>query len=137
MSVGEQRAVSKKVLFPEESYRIKGACIAVHEQPGCGFLEKVYENALAHELRKRGSVVRQRCSFQVFYDSALVGDYVANRVIDGRFIVEVKAVERDNSAHRAQLISYRKASGLPLGFLVNLGRQRFDFERVVYAREPS
>ncbi len=124
----------KDLLFPQESYDIKAACIAVHEGLGCGFLEKVYENALVHELRKRGFKVQQQAALQVFYDRVLVGDHVVDILVDERFIVEVKATERDNPLFKAQLISYLKAAGLPLGFLVNFGKQHFDFERVVFTK---
>ncbi len=121
-------------MFPEESYRIKGACIAVHNALGCGFLEKVYENALAHELVRQGFNVRQQAALQVFYDRVLVGDYVADLLVDDQFIIEVKATERDNPLHQAQLINYLKAAGLPLGFLVNFGKARLEFKRVVFTK---
>ncbi len=123
-----------KLLFPEESYRIKAACIAVHAELGCGFLEKVYEKALAHELRRRGFRVREQAAFQVFYDRTLVGDYVVDLLVDGKFIIEIKATEQPHPVHKAQLINYLKASGLTLGFPVNFGRQYFEFERVVFTK---
>jgi len=124
----------KDLLFPEESYEIKGACIAVHDALGSGFLEKVYENALVHELRKRGFQVKQQAAFQVFYDGVLMGDYVADLLVDEKFIIEIKATESDSRLHKAQLINYLKASGVPLGFLVNFGKEYFDFERVVFTK---
>ena len=124
----------KDLLCPKESYEIKAACIAVHRALGCGFLEKAYENSLAHELRKRGFKVQQQTALQVFYDRMLVGDFVIDLLVDGKFVVEIKATERDNPLFKAQLINYLKAAGLPLGFLVNFGRQRFDFDRVVFTK---
>ncbi len=124
----------KDLLFPEESYRVKAACIAVHKALGCGFLEKVYENALAHQLRTSGFKVQQQAALQVFYDRVLVGDFVVDLLLEEKFIVEVKAAERDNPLHKAQLINYLKAAGLPLGFLVNFGKQHFEFERVVFTK---
>lgn len=124
----------KDLLFPKESYEIKSACIAVHKALGCGFLEKVYENALAHEFRKRGFKVQQQAALQVFYDRVLVGDFVVDLLLDDRFVIEVKAAERDNPLFKAQLINYLKASGVPLGFLVNFGKEHFDFERVVFTK---
>lgn len=106
----------KDLLYPKESYEIKNACIAVHKALGCGFLEKVYESALAHELRKRGFSVQQQAALQVFYDRVLVGDFVVDLLVDDQFIIEVKATERDNPLFKAQPINYLKAAGLPLGF---------------------
>jgi GxxExxY protein len=134
MENGKAKVRRKDLLFPKESYDIKAACIAVHEALGCGFLEKVYENALAHELRKRGFRVRQQTAFQAYYDRVLVGDFVVDLLVDEKFIIEIKAVERDNPLHKAQLINYLKAAGLPLGFLVNFGKEFFDFQRVVFTK---
>ena len=134
MAESLEHPVREDLLFPEESYRIKGACIAVHEGLGCGFLEKVYENALAHELREAGFKVQQQAALQVFYDRVLVGDFVVDLLVDERFIVEVKATERDHPLHKAQLINYLKAARLPLGFLVNFGKEFFGFDRVVFTK---
>ena len=124
----------RDLLFPKESYEIKAACIAIHKALGCGFLEKVYENALAYELKKHGFRVQQQAAMQVFYDRLLVGDFVADLLVDDKFIIEVKATERDHPLHKAQVINYLKAAGLPLGFLVNFGKEHFTFERVVFTK---
>jgi GxxExxY protein len=126
------RVASPDLLFPEESYRIKGACLAVHNKLGCGFLEKVYENAVAIELRKSGFSVRQQVPVKVHYDGIVVGDYVMDLMIDEKFIVEVKATEADNLLFKAQLINYLKATGHPLGFLVNFGMRSIYFKRVLF-----
>ena len=122
------------LLFPEESYRIKAACIAVHERLGCGFLEKVYENALSYELRKAGFHVQQQAAIQVFYERVLVGDFLIDLLVDEKIVIEIKATEATHPIYRAQLINYLKASGLTLGFLVNFGKDYFDFDRVVYTK---
>lgn len=124
----------QELLFPKESYEIKGACLAVHNGLGCGFLEKVYENALVHELRKRGHDVKPQHPLQVFYDRLLVGDYTVDLLVDDKFIIELKATEKDNPLFKAQLINYLKATGLPLGFLVNFGGTSLVFERVVFTK---
>lgn len=134
--MGKQKSNSTRqdVLFSEESYEIKAACLAVHEALGCGFLEKVYENALTHELRKHGFTANQQVAYQVFYDGLLMGDYVADMVIDDKIIIEVKASEKDTPIHKAQLINYLKASGIQLGILVNFGLKFFSFERVIFTK---
>ena len=132
---GDGRTIRRRdLLYPEESYRIKAACIAVHRELGCGFLEKVYENALAVELRQGGFEVQQQSALQVFYRRVLVGDFVVDLVVDERFIIEIKATEKDHPLHKAQLINYLKAANLPLGFLVNFGKEHFTFERVVFTK---
>ena len=134
MPEGNRKTRRRDLLFPAESYEIKGACIAVKEALGCGFLEKVYENALSHELKKRGFKVRQQAPIHVVYDGVVVGDYFVDILVDEKFIIEVKATEMDNPLYKAQLINYLKASGLPLGFLLNFGKEFFDFERVVFTK---
>lgn len=135
--VEKESEPSPRLLYPKESYEIKAACIAVHEQLGCGFLERVYENALAHELRKRGFDVRQQWPVQVHYDGVVVGDFVLDMLVNELFVLEVKATEHDNPVAAAQLINYLKATGLPLGFLINFGKMFFDFKRYVLTKDKG
>lgn len=132
---GEAKIRKFDLLFPEESYRIKGACLRVHNELGCGFLEKVYENALAIELQKQGLTVRQQVPVQVKYEGKPVGDYVIDLLADEKFIVEVKATEADHAVYKAQLINYLRATGFELGFLVNFGMKSLDFRRVVFTKK--
>src|SRR5256885_7896345 len=71
---------------------------------GCGFLEKVYENALVHELRKRGFDVKQRVAIPVFYDGVVVGDYTADIIVNGTVLLELKAVRAFDDVHSAQCL---------------------------------
>ncbi len=128
------RARMADILYPQESYEIKAACIEVHKALGCGFLEKIYENALAHELTKRGFKVRQQAPLSVFYDGLLMGEYAVDILVNDTFIIEIKTSEKDNPAYRAQVINYLKASGRPLGFLVNFGKPFFDFKRIIFTK---
>lgn len=129
-----RRVVRPGLLYPQESYRIKGACLAVHQALGCGFLEKVYENALVHELVKAGFEVGQQVPLKVRYDRQVVGDFFIDLLVDGKFILEVKATSTDHPVHKAQLINYLKAADFPLGFLVNFGQESLSFERVVLTK---
>ncbi len=97
---------------------------------GCGFLEKVYENALAHELRKAGLSVAQQYGIKVRYDDIIVGEYTADLLVDGAVVVELKAVKALDSIHTAQCINYLKASGLQLCLLLNFGKPRVEVHRV-------
>ena len=97
---------------------------------GVGFLEKVYENALCWELRKRGWGLVQQGPISVVYDGRVVGDYIPDLLVDDRVLVEVKAVPSLDPAHRAQCINYLRATGLSLCLLLNFGRPRMQVARV-------
>ena len=98
---------------------------------GAGFLEKVYENALAHELRKNGMPVVRQKPIQVLYDGIVVGDYAADLLVDGAVIVELKAVRSLDAVHAAQCLNYLKATGLTLCLLLNFGNPKMEFKRIV------
>ena len=94
------------------SERIIGCAFRVLNTLGPGFLEKVYENALAHELREAGLAVVQQKGITVYYRSIPVGDYIADLVVEGTVVVELKASKALDPAHTAQCINYLKATGL-------------------------
>ena len=97
---------------------------------GCGFLEKVYENALAHELRKAGLKVEQQHGIAVYYDGVIVGEYAADLLVDGVLLVELKAVKEVDHIHMAQCLNYLRATDLRLCLLMNFGKPRLDVRRV-------
>ncbi len=99
--------------------RIIGAAYEVHNVLGFGFLEKVYENALAIELQEQGLSVRQQQPVQVFYKGRLVGDYVADLIVEDKVIVELKAVKLLDKTHEVQLVNYLKAGRIEVGLLLN------------------
>jgi len=101
--------------------RIIGCAFKVANALGHGFLEKVYENALAHELRKAGLEVAQQHGLEVHYDGVLVGEFVVDLLVEGRVLVELKAVAGILDVHVAQSLNYLKASGRPLCLLFNFG----------------
>jgi GxxExxY protein len=107
-----------------------GCAFGVMNKLGCGFLEKVYENALAHELRKAGLGVAQQYGTKVHYDDIIVGEYTADLVVEDAVVVELKAVKALDSVHTAQCINYLKASGLRLCLLLNFGKPRVEVHRV-------
>jgi len=108
-----------------------GCAYRVSDNLGCGFLEKIYENALAHELRKTGLKVEQPKRFNVVYDGTLVGEYIADLTAEGEVIVETKAVKVLEEIHKAQCLNYLKATGLRLGSVLNFGTTRVSVKRVV------
>ena len=112
------------------SDRIIGCAFGVMNTLGCGFLEKVYENALAHELRKAGLSVAQQHPITVRYDDIIVGEYFADMLVEATVVVELKAVKTLDSVHNAQCINYLKASGLRLCLLLNVGKSGVEIHRI-------
>jgi GxxExxY protein len=98
---------------------------------GTGFFEKVYENALSFELRRSGLLVEAQKVFHVKYEGTIVGEYQADLVVAGKVIVECKAISSMDSVHEAQLINYLKASGVHVGLLINFGRPKLQYRRLV------
>lgn len=95
----------------------------VYNQLGFGFLEKVYENALKHELEKHGLVVERQKGIKVYYDSLVVGEYFADLIVNNAVILELKACESICAEHEHQLINYLKATDIKLGLLLNFGKK--------------
>ena len=110
--------------------KIIGCAYNVSNTLGCGFLEKVYENALAHELRKAGLKVQQQVPIQVRYDGLVVGDYVADLLVEDCVLIELKAIQKLEDVHKAQVINYLKATGLRLCILLNFGVPRVEIKRI-------
>jgi len=100
---------------------------------GAGFLEKVYERALAHELVLRGLNVKSQATFPVGYKGQCLGEYVADLLVEQKLIVELKCVDQFANEHLAQCINYLKASGMKLALLVNFQRPRVEWKRVIYS----
>lgn len=113
------------------SKRIIGCGLAVLHGLGTGFLEKVYENALVHELRKAGLFVSQQHRMAVRYDGVVVGDYTADLLVEGFVLVELKVAKAIDEIHRAQCLNYLKATGLHLCLLLNFGKPSLEIKRVV------
>jgi GxxExxY protein len=120
-----------ELLYKELTFAVIGAAMEVHRLLGSGFLEAVYQKALAHELRARNIPFQEQVHLPVVYKGELVGDYIADFVIDGKLIVEIKAVSRLNSAHQAQAMHYLTATGLRLALLFNFGATSLEHHRVI------
>ncbi len=119
------------ILHKDLSYSIMGAVFEVHNVLGPGFLEKVYERALQEELRICGLLVEAQKEIKVLYKATDVGTYVADLVVNNEILLELKAVDRLNDFHQAQVLHYLKATGLQLGLLVNFGRKQVEYKRLV------
>ncbi len=111
--------------------RIIGCGYTVSNTLGSGFLEKVYENALVHEMRKNGLRVEQQRPIQVVYDGVVVGDYVADLLVEEEVLVELKAVKAIESVHQAQCLNYLKATRLKVCLILNFGETRLGIKRLM------
>jgi len=115
----------------EISKKIIGCSFQVHNTLGCGFLEKVYENALVIELRKTGLKVIQQAPIKVYYEGEVIGDYIADILVEEEIIVELKATKAIDEIHKAQLLNYLKATRLKLGLILNFGNSKLEIKRLV------
>ena len=109
--------------------RIIGCAFQVANTLGCGFLEKVYENALVHELRKSRLNADPQRPVDVYYDGVLVGGYFADILVDDTVIIEVKATSDHHDVFTAQCLNYLKATGKPICLLLNFGKPCLDIKR--------
>ncbi|MCZ7402636.1 MAG: GxxExxY protein [Candidatus Methanoperedens sp.] len=115
----------------ELSEKIIGAAFEVSNILGVGFLEKVYENALNVELELRGLQVQQQAPLKVYYKDELVGDYIADILVNNEIIIELKTVKEFDDIHIAQCLNYLKITGLKLCLLINFSKPRVDIKRIV------
>ena len=113
----------------ELSKQIIGCAMTVHRTLGPGFLESVYQNALAHELRKSGLCVECEKKISVVYDGIVVGDFSADMLVGGVVLIENKAVQALALAHEVQLVNYLTATRIDVGLLLNFGSIRMEFKR--------
>ena len=109
-----------------------GAAFEVLNELGPRFLEKVYENALTCELARRGYSVEQLCKFAVRYKGEVVGCYLADLVVNGCLLVELKCADAIAPEHLAQCINYLKGTGLRLALILNFKKAKLEFKRVIY-----
>ena len=111
--------------------QIIGCAFQVSNELGSGFLEKVYENALVIELRRSGFLIRQQHAITIRYKDAVVGEYVADILVENSVLLEIKAVRKLDDVHMAQCMNYLRATGLKVCLLLNFGTQRTEVKRIV------
>jgi GxxExxY protein len=116
--------------------RVIGLAMKVHRVLGPGFLESVYGKALLVELRTAGLPAEEGKRIRVVYNGISVGEFIADIVVDGRVIVELKAVETLHRAHELQTLNYLSATGLEIGLLLNFGSAHLQFKRK-HRRRPA
>ena len=120
------------LIYKEESYKIIGACIEVHKELGCGFLEAVYQEALEIEFKNQGIPFEREKELKIYFKGIeLRKRYNADFVCYGKIILETKAAKELCDNHRAQIINYLKATKMKLGLLVNFGETSLKYERFI------
>ncbi|RKX41778.1 MAG: GxxExxY protein [Verrucomicrobia bacterium] len=116
--------------------QIRETAYEIHRYHGTGYLEKVYENALAHRLRKAGLEVKQQHRLIVRdEDGAEIGEYFADLLVENELIIELKACKSIKEEHKAQLLNYLKGAGMEHGLLINFGSYKFFIKK--YARRAK
>lgn len=110
---------------------IIGAAFEVHRVLGMGFLESVYEQALAHELKLRQIVVERQVEVPIYYKNVLVGSHVLDLLVDNEVIVELKAIKELADAHSAVVLSYLAATKRGVALLLNFGKPSLQHKRLV------
>ena len=115
----------------ELTYRIRECVYEVYRTLGCGFLEKVYENALLEELKLSGLVARAQVPIDISYKGKAVGQYFADILVDNSVILELKAQQQIDRIGEAQLLNYMKATGVGVGMLINFAFPKASIKRLV------
>ena len=115
--------------------KIIGAAYNVHNNLGSGFLEKVYQNSLAIELQSLDFLFDMEKPIKVHYRGEIVGNYIADIIVDDKVILEIKAIKELSSIHEVQLVNYLKATGIEVGLLINFGKSVQIKRRVMDAKK--
>ena len=123
--------------WEELTGKVIGCAMTVHRKLGPGFLESVYQNALAHELRKARIRVECERPLVVMYDGIVVGEFSADMVVEGELLIENKAVQALVVAHEVQLVNYLNATGKELGLLINFGGSKLEVKRKYRRYRPK
>ena len=120
------------IIYPNESYNIIRACISVHKELGCGFLEAVYQEALAIEFEKNRIPFDREIGMEIYFRNIKLNKrYIADFVCYNKIIIELKAICTITTEHEAQVLNYLKATGLKLGLLINFGQISLKYKRFV------
>lgn len=120
-----------KLIYEDLSYAIRGALMEVYNSLGPGFREETYKLATLAEMRRQSIKTAREFEIEIRFKGEIIDKYRIDIVVDEKMILELKSVEQLHPRHRAQLLSYLKASGLRLGLLVNFGSDKLEIERIV------
>jgi GxxExxY protein len=123
--------------FEALTEKIIGCAFHVYNHMGFGFLESVYERCMMIELERAGVRAEAQAPITAHYEGIVVGDFVADIVVDDTVIVELKSVRRLSQAHEAQLVNYLVVTGKPVGLLLNFGEEKVEVKRKVRVLNQS
>lgn len=116
-----------ELIYKDLSYKIVGLAMQAHRELGPGFLENVYENALMVLFRNEQIQAEQQSSIKVFFQNEIVGNYIADILVEDKIILELKTVDKITDVHKAQAINYLKATGLHLAMIFNFHSQSLEY----------
>jgi GxxExxY protein len=122
---------AESIIYRELSYKIIELALEVHNELGCGFLEKVYENALMVLFERESIPARQQAAVDVYFQERVIGQYFADILVDNKMILELKTVDSITNVHKAQVLNYLRATGLRLGLILNFAKPRLTYRRIV------
>jgi GxxExxY protein len=117
--------------YKELTEKIIGCAYRVYNKMGFGFLESVYEKCMLIELRKAGLNAESQKPITVYYEDEIVGEFVADIIVNDTIILELKSLRRIIKAHEVQLVNYLVATGKPAGLILNFGESKVDVKRKV------
>ena len=117
--------------YKELTEKIIGCAYRVYNKMGFGYLESVYEKCMLIELRKAGFEIESQKPIRVQYEGEVVGDFIADILVNDTVILELKSVRKLVEAHEVQLVNYLVATGKPVGLLINFGETRVAVKRKV------
>ncbi|NOZ75732.1 MAG: GxxExxY protein [FCB group bacterium] len=123
-----------ELIYKDLAYQVIGCAMEVHKTLGPGFLESVYEEAMKEELLLNEIPHETQVPFTVYYKGKALKDFVCDLVIDGKIIVELKAVKKLGAVERAQVINYLNVTGLQLGLLINFSDTSLKYERIIQTK---
>jgi len=129
--------MATEIIEKELSYEIVNAAFEVHNILGPGFLESIYEEAMAIELENRGHKVEKQARISVIYKDQKIGEHVLDLIVDGRIILELKAVADIAPIHKQQALSYLKATDYQLAIIINFNSPSLQTERVVHSKKKK
>jgi GxxExxY protein len=112
--------------------KIIGVCFEVINELGSGFLESVYQKALVLALMQAGLMVQAQVPLKVVFRGHVVGEFIADIIVEGQVVLELKSGKALNAEHEAQLLNYLKATGMKVGLLLNFGRPKLEWKRLVW-----
>ncbi len=117
--------------YKELTEKIIGCAYSVYNKMGFGFLESVYEKCMLVELRKEGLKSESQKSLTVFYENEIVGEFIADIIVNDTVILELKSVKQIITAHEVQLVNYLVATGKPVGLILNFSESKVEVKRKI------